>query len=353
VSILKPLKGLDDSLFDNFGSFCVQDYPEYEVIFSVQDENDPALKLARKIKAKHPQTDVSIVVERSSYGWNPKVNNLIHAYNIAKYPYIVVSDSNVRVDRCFLRDSIRHMENPDVGLVTNLIRASGGRTIGSVLENLHLNSSILGSVCAVSRFLKNPGVFGKSLLMRKRDFEAIGGYDAVRNILAEEYGIAQRIKEKGKRIILSNHIIDHVNKYATVGKLIERQTRWGKLRWQNTRVRYVLEILSNIIFISCLPVTLLQATKLNLCFTLIVMLLKVLGEYYVGRKIGSACRTIHYLLCPIKDMVMGFVWFVALFSRRIHWRGNRYRIAKDFSPSPCIPYSTEDVSDITCSSHVS
>ncbi len=85
VSILKPLKGLDDNLFDNLESFCIQDYPGYEVIFSLQDHNDPAYKVAEKIKEKYPDRDIYVITERCNVGLNPKVNNLIPAYKMAKY----------------------------------------------------------------------------------------------------------------------------------------------------------------------------------------------------------------------------------------------------------------------------
>jgi ceramide glucosyltransferase len=140
VSILKPLKGLDDNLFDNLASFCTQDYPEYEIIFSLQNHNDPAFKVARKIKDKYPEKNISIIVERCDDGLNPKVNNLIPAYKASRYDYVLISDSNVMVDKNYLKEVVRHIKDPDVGLVSNIIKGAGGSTIGSIFENLHLNS---------------------------------------------------------------------------------------------------------------------------------------------------------------------------------------------------------------------
>jgi ceramide glucosyltransferase len=106
ISVLKPLKGLDDNLFDNLESFCNQDYPEYELIFSLQDYNDLAHKVARKIRDKYPEKDISIIVERCNEGLNPKVNNLIPAYRAAKYEHVLISDSNVLVDKNYLKGSL-------------------------------------------------------------------------------------------------------------------------------------------------------------------------------------------------------------------------------------------------------
>ena len=175
ISILKPLKGLDDNLFDNLESICMQDYPEYEIIFSLQDHNDPAYKVAKKIKDKYPDKDISVIVERCNDGLNPKVNNLIPAYKIAKYEFILISDSNVMVEQELPQEIVKNMEDPDVGLVSNLIKGTGG-SFGSIFENLHLNSFIMGSVCFLDRFLKMPCVIGKSMLMRKKALDAIGGF---------------------------------------------------------------------------------------------------------------------------------------------------------------------------------
>ena len=167
VSVLKPLKGLDDNLFDNLESICMQDYPEYEIIFSLQDYNDPAYKIARKIKDKYPGQEITIMVERCDAGLNPKVNNLIPAYRIAKFEHILISDSNVMVNRNYLEEIVKHMEDPGVGLVSNIIKGTGGYSFGSIFENLHLNSFIMGSVCFLDKFLKMPCVVGKSMLMKK------------------------------------------------------------------------------------------------------------------------------------------------------------------------------------------
>lgn len=102
ISIIKPLKGLDDNLFDNLESFCKQDYPEYEVILSLENRNDPAYRVAEKIKNKYPDR-VTIVIDNSSKALNPKVRNMMTAYKISKYDYFLISDSNVYVDSDYLK----------------------------------------------------------------------------------------------------------------------------------------------------------------------------------------------------------------------------------------------------------
>lgn len=336
VSILKPLKGLDDNLFDNLDSFCVLDYPEYEIIFSLQDFNDQAYKVALKVKERHPLNDITIIVERCNTGLNPKVNNLIPAYNASKYPYILISDSNVLVGRDYLKETVKHMEDPVVGLVSNMIKGVGGRSFGSIIENLHMNSFILGSVCFLDKFLKMPCVIGKSMLMRKSDLEAIGGFKAVKDVLAEDYVIGARVHRLGKKVVLSNYIIENVNEYWGFKKFINRHTRWGKLRWKIGGPRYLSELIGNPVFMSCLPVFLWEASVITMAFALLVSLLKVLGDYYLGRRIGArGLAPSHYLLSPVKDLVIGVIWFVPLLSNSVVWRGNRYIIGKDSALTAC------------------
>ena len=334
VSILKPLKGLDDNLFDNLASFCTQDYPEYEIIFSLQDHNDPAYKVARKIKDKYPNRDISIVVERCDEGLNPKVNNLMSAYKVSQYEHILISDSNVMVDKDYLKEIVKHMKE-DVGLVSNVIKGIGGSTIGSIFENLHLNSFIIGSVCFLDRFLNMPCVIGKSMLMRKKDLETIGGFKAVKDVLAEDYVIGEKIHKMGKKVVLSNYAINNVNEYWGIRRFLNRHTRWGKLRWRLGGIKYISELIGNPVFMSFIPMMLWEISRTTVFFALFVSLIKVIGDLYLGKITDSDSNPMVYLLSPVKDLIIGLIWFVPILSNTVVWRGNRYIIGRDSMLSPC------------------
>jgi len=337
-----------DNLFDNLASFCTQDYPEYEIIFSLQDHNDPAYKVVRKIRDKYPEKNISIIVEKCDIGLNPKVNNLIPAYRASRYDYVLISDSNVMVDKDYLKEIVKHMKDPDVGLVSNVIKGIEGNTIGSIFENLHLNSFIIGSVCFLDRFLKMPCVIGKSMLMRKKDLETIGGFKAVKDVLAEDYVIGEKIHRMGKKVVLSNYTISNVNEYWGIRRFLNRHTRWGKLRWRLGGIKYFSELLGNPVFMSCLPILLWEPSRITISFALLVGSIKVLGDYYLGTIIRknefektesshsiNSIPPFYYLLSPIKDLLIGFVWFVPILSNTVVWRGNRYIIGKDSMLSPC------------------
>jgi ceramide glucosyltransferase len=334
ISILKPLRGLDDNLFDNMESFCHQDYPAYEIIFALQDANDPAYKVVRKIKEKYPEKDITIVVEKYTGGLNPKVNNLIPASRAARYDAVLISDSNVMVGKAYLTEIARHLQDPNVGLVTNLIRGTGGRTLGSLLENLHLNSFIVGSVCFLDRFLNMPCVVGKSMLMRKKDLEAIGGFPAVKDVLAEDYIIGREMHKAGKRVVVSNHLINNVNQYWSVKRFLNRHTRWGKLRWKIGGIQYLSELMANPVFTAWIAVLLFGPSQMTLSFACLVAALKTMGDLFQGKWTGSDLNPLQYLLVPIKDLLIGLIWFVPILSNTVVWRGNRYLIARDSRLAP-------------------
>ena len=335
ISVIKPLKGLEDNLFGNLESFCVQDYPEYEVIFSLQDENDPAYKVVRKVKEKFPDKPISIVIERCHQGFNPKVNNLFSAYRLSRYPMILISDSNVMVDPYYLRTIAKPMDNPEVGLVCNLIKGIGGKTIGSIFENLHLNSFILGNICFLDKYLRIPCVVGKSMLMRKSDMEAVGGLASVKDVLAEDHFIGEKIRGQNQRVVISNYLINNVNEYWNLRKFVNRHVRWGKMRWKIGGVKYLLELTVNPVFTACLPLLLFGLTEKTISVLTLVCLIKIIGDFYLGKSISTPTHPLLYLLSPIKDLLMGVLWFVPLADDTVVWRGNRYRMGNDTRLSLC------------------
>jgi ceramide glucosyltransferase len=328
ISILKPLKGLDDDLFDNLTSFCKQAYPDYEIIFALEEKGDPALKLAEEMKKRYPQKKISVVVKKRDYALNPKVDNLIAAYEASQFPYVLISDSDVRVAGDYLQEIIKPMEDQKVGLVSNLIRGIGDRTFGALLENLHLNSFVIGHVAILNGFFKMPTVVGKSMLMRKKAFEEIGAFEQVRNVLAEDYVIGDLMDKNGRRVVTLGYVINAVNHYRTLKQFIKRHVRWGKLRRKLAGIGYVSEIVSNAVFIACIALIVLGPTTGAISLAAAALAVKIVGDYTLGKRIKAAHPFFHYLLSPIKDIIIGFLWFVPFFSRNVMWRRHRYKISK-------------------------
>jgi ceramide glucosyltransferase len=198
-----------------------------------------------------------------------------------------------------------------------------------------------------------PCVVGKSMLMRKADLEAIGGLSAFKDVLAEDYMIGKQMQALTKKVVLSTYLIRNINEYWGLRRFLNRHTRWGKLRWKIGGMSYLSELIGNPVFISMIPVLAWEPSRITVSFAMLMSCLKILGDLWIGRVIareGTSDRAgesqaIHpqfppmnplwYFLSPLKDVLIGLMWFVPFLSNTVVWRGNRYIIGKDSLLSPC------------------
>jgi len=159
ISVLKPLKGVDDGLFENLLSFAAQRYARFELVFGVADPRDPALEVVERVRRAYPNTPIRVSTHAPELGRNPKVNNLAAISRLASHPYWLISDSNTRVHPDYLADTVAEFKDPHVGLVTNVLAGVGEKGLGALLENLHLNSFVASAVCA-AQIARSPIVIG-------------------------------------------------------------------------------------------------------------------------------------------------------------------------------------------------
>jgi ceramide glucosyltransferase len=337
ISILKPLKGADEQLLRNLASIAAQDYPRFEILFGCADANDPALAIARRVQAYFPHAAIRIFVTRRYGAVNPKVSNLIGLIGHARYEYVLISDSNVEVDPSYLRSISAEISSPSVGLVSSVIVGDGDRTIGAAMENLHLNSFVVSTVCG-AQLVGHPVAVGKSMLFRRSNLERIGGFRSVRNVLAEDYILGQRFHRAGFSVALSNHAIRTVNRDWTIKRFIARHLRWAQMRRRVAPVPYVAEILLNPIpwLAVALLVTLSRTTARDWVPVLTCSIaLKIAADVVLIRMFRSRWPSLRALaLIPIKDMLIAGIWAVGFFRRTIVWRGNVMRIASGSAVFP-------------------
>lgn len=334
VSILKPLKGMDERLYDNLESFCKLDYPSYELIFSMEDMADPAHKVVSRLRAMHPDVDIKVIVSRAGEGLNPKVRNLIPGLWAASHDLVLISDSNVSVRSDYLKSIVPYMSDPGVGLVSNYIRGAGARSVWAAMENLHLNSFVIGGVAALECYLRMPCVVGKSMLMRRSALDAVGGLEAVRDYLAEDFMLGKLMSEAGYGVLTSPYLIDNINVHWGPEKFLGRHVRWGKLRCHIGRGAYGVELLDNPVLMSMVALAIGGFSDMGLLLATGVCLSKCAGDYVLGRAMRSDPKWWQYLLVPAKDLLIGLAWFAPLLSRTVTWRGNACVIGKDSLLTP-------------------
>lgn len=328
ISILKPVNGVDGNLYKNLLSFINQDYPEFEIIIGMQSQNDPAIELAKQLKEEFPDKEIQYIVSNRTLGFNPKVNNLYGMIPIANHDYMVISNSNVNVDKNYLRSNVRYFENKRVGIVTNLIKGIGGESVGALFENLHLNSFVIGNVSLLD-FLRKKVVVGKSIFFRKSQFEKLGGLWELRNYLAEDYLMGKLYRDNGYKVVVAPHLISTTNCSWTMKRFINCHTRWAQLRWNLNKPAYTAELLTNFS-----PWSLAYPIASGFSYESIMIAAfcwgaKITGDSLMNSLLKTGLGFRYCLAAPFKDLLIGFLWIVPLVNRKTKWRGNPIRIARN------------------------
>ncbi len=335
VSVFKPIKGLDDGLENNLKSFFELDYPAYELVFGIQDHDDPAISLVRRLQRKYPHVPSQLIINPARIGLNPKINNLYNIYPYANHDYMVISDSNVRVEPGYLTDLIGRLQTPGVGLVTSAIRGVGGESLGSVFENLHLNTYISGSVHTVQRLFGIPLSIGKSMCFHRVTLKTLGGFEAFANYLAEDYLLGDAIRKMGKQVVVSNRWIDSVNHTWGVRRFINRHFRWATMRRHVNLLHYSIEIFSNPVVLALLYYG-WRSDRTAGIFLIAVTIFKMLADIAAARLFKSDLRWYHYLYLPLKDIIIGGIWLAPFLKRQVVWRGNYFNINRNTCLTPAL-----------------
>jgi len=333
VTVFKPLKGLDEDLESNLRTFLELDYPEFELLFGVNDGDDPAIPLVQKLCREYPQVASRLVVNERREGINPKVNNLLNMYPFARHNHFVISDSNVAVPTDYLTTLTAHMPDRSVGLVTSTVQGVRAQTLGAVFENLHLNTFVTYNVYSLLRLFRVPITIGKSMLIRRETLEAIGGFAHFRDYLMEDGLLGKAILKRGLKIATTFTPVENVNRTWSAGRFMARHMRWAIMRRHLNLGHYFAELLSNPILFAAIY-ALAHPTRAGLDLLVGVMLAKILLDLIAGTVAGARLPLSQYFLVPVKELIVGAIWFVPFFQRTVVWRGNRFRIGSETRVHP-------------------
>jgi ceramide glucosyltransferase len=327
ISILKPLCGVDDDLEANLARFATLDYPNYEVVLGVKDMRDAAYPVARAAVARWPQV-MRLVLQVGEPGLNPKVNQLITLADAARHDVWVISDSNVRVAPGYLDEIAEGFADPEVGCVTHPIGGIGERTLGSLLDNLHLASSAAAGVIAAKRVAGQDIVVGKSMALRREDVESLGGFFSVKDVLAEDFVIGQWVTRKlGKRVVVARTPVFNVSLKKRVGDFFKRYVRWSVIHHTSVATpTYLAQGLLNPAPLALLG-ALLEPSACSFAAVGFVAVTKALIDVAVFRLLRP--EPVSWKAVPavlLKDALLFVAWCNGLFSRTVDWRGSRLKV---------------------------
>lgn len=327
VSILKPISGKDEGLRDNLASFCVQDYPRYEVLMGFGDKNDAGIPISLEVARSFPLV-ARTVIEEDIPGANRKVANLIGLEHQSRFDLLAVSDSDMRVGPGYLKTIVgEHLQAVENGLVTcpYMVRRQG--SLGAIFESLTIVSDLFPAVL-VARGIEGMSFgLGASLLFSKPVLKEIGGLESVADYLADDYQIGYKIKGKGHGVILSQYVMDCVVGQMTLRDHIRHQLRWA-VTYRSSRPKgYLLYGVTHLfplaLIFSCFRtcrVFIAPAAALSLRLALVLAAHGLIGRTW-------SCKGL--MLLPFKDLLAFLVWFGSLFKGTVSWRGREYEIMKN------------------------
>ena len=326
VSILKPLKGVDPNIWESFCSHCEQDYPEFELIFGVSDSNDPAIAVVRKLQTKYPMIPIQLIVCDRVLGTNIKVSNLAQMLSTARHEILLVNDSDIRVPSDYLRNVIAPLADNSLGLglVTCLYRGAASPTLGSHLEALGISTDFIPGVLS-ARFLERGLHFGlgSTLAFRRRDLDAIGGFESLLDYLADDYELGRRIAATGKQVELSGTIVITSLPAYTLRQFVSHQLRWSRTIRDARRWGY-----TGLVFTFGLPwalLTLLAAGGAAWAWALLALtcVARLAIAFCAAVVVLNDRQFFRYMfLLPLRDLIAPFVWAASFMGNRIHWRGD-------------------------------
>jgi ceramide glucosyltransferase len=330
VTILKPLCGSEPALEANLASFFEQDYPEYEIVFGARDDRDPAIEIARKVSARYAHIPVRFVFSGEPEWPNAKIWSLQKMAGVMSNDYLVLSDSDVHVTPAYLREVVRPLLDPKVGLVTCVYRGVTAGSIWSRMEALGLSVEMTAGVVVADMLEGMTFALGPTMATRKDVLEAIGGFKALSDFYADDYVLGNEVFKSGRTVVLSTHVIDNVLFYQSFKSSISHQVRWMR----STRFSRPAGHFSTVLTFA-MPFGLLGLLA-GLCSGHWAIGLAMFGFAFVNRVVMSVAagwgvvRDSYGLrdawLYPLRDL-MGFCWWAAsYFSKDMVWRrGERYR----------------------------
>ena len=330
VTMLKPVHGLEKNQRENLRSACLQDYPLFQVVFSVQTPDDPAVPLLREIQREFGPESVTVVIGNRRAGSNGKINNMLGGLPYARHEILVISDSDVRLRPDYLRTIIAPLADPEVGCVCTLYKASCAETWFEKVELLTLNADFMASVIFAHVTGASKFCLGASVALRRSTLEEIGGLEALADYLVEDYEMGQRIWGSGKKISIVPYFIDTMVDLKSPSQWWNHQVYWD----QNTRDARPVAFLATAIIRST-PFALLFASMRRLDG----VGLAVLGAAILVR-MATAAMTLGWgfrdreglkslALLPFRDLAGLVSWFLALTRKTTIWRGSKFTLTRD------------------------
>jgi ceramide glucosyltransferase len=327
VSILKPLAGVDEGLEENLRSFFEQDYPAFEILMAVNSAEDPAFAVALRMEQNYPRVPVQILVTGEPPYPNRKVCSVHNMVQRARHDLLVMSDSDIRVGPDMLRVVAAEFQDPHLAVTTCPYRAVPGNSFWSRLEAVMMNTEFLAGILTARLLEGMRFAVGPTIVCRRAAVEAMGGFETLRDFLAEDFIFGQRAAEMGMGVELSSYVIEHHIGTSDFRTNAEHRMRWVRSTRRSRPAGYVGQL-----FTYPIPLALLLTAWDARWWPLLAVAAIVRGY--------SAWQTAYQILrdplvsrspwlAPLQDVISFLFWIAGFFGNVIRWRGKKFYLERD------------------------
>jgi len=324
VSCLKPIKGLDEDAYENYASFCRQDYPEYEIVFCV-DRDDPALPVLEKLIGDFPNRQIRLLFGSGRNAINDKVGRLTRLTTEAKYDLFVITDGDVRVRPDYLKTVVAPFRDPKVGAATCLYVSTRETNLVEELQSIGMISDFFAPVMVAWQLKDLKVTFGQSIITTRKAVAAYGGYPVIEDRPADDVYAGRLVAEQGFEVKLLPYIVESVADFKTMRDLVYKRTRWMTVQrlmrpWGHLGLIFTWGLPWALVAILTQPTAGVALAYLGGYALCRIAVTWTIGAW--GMKQRGLWKKM--VLIPLWD-AMAFLMWIASFARRtIRWRGVNY-----------------------------
>jgi ceramide glucosyltransferase len=331
VSVLKPIRGLDPDSYENFATLCRQDYPEYEILFCVGDHDDPVLPVIEKIARDFPERRIRVLFGSSHNASNDKVAKLVRLVGEASYEYLVISDSDVRVQPDYLRSLVAPLADPKVGAATCFYVPVEEKTFADRLQTVGMLSDFYAGILVARELDGVKFALGPTIATTRTRLSEFGGYSAIENRPADDLLVGRLIAEQGHEVALLPYRIETVVDYHSMRELLQKRLRWIVVMrhmrpWGHFGLLLTQGLPWSVAAVAVHPSAAVALGYLASYVSLRVAMTWVIGAW--GLKQRGLWRKMWMI--GLWDAVAFVIWLASFSRNSIRWRDAEYRIRDGF-----------------------
>ncbi|MGV0027803.1 glycosyltransferase [Phormidesmis priestleyi] len=327
VSIMVPIRGLDEAAWENWSAFCKQDYPRYEVLFGVVDLDDPAISMLEKLVELFPDR-VRLFTGLTPRGINHKDSTLSHLLEKAQYDVIIFADSDVQVRPDYIQTVTAPLADPKIGLVTCAFVAHNPRFLGAALASLGRCCDFIPSALVAQKLDRGlKFAIGATIATRKSTLANFGGLHLDR--IGSDYNLGKRAAQAGYQVKLSHWVLESDTGRETLRQLFQRELRWSRtIRFNRGAIYYTVIFCYGVVF--CIPLLLLsEFADWSIAVTIFTFTVRYLQAFIAALSMDCPKLLRWVWVLPLRDGLSLGVWAIGAFGRGVYWRGRKLKIEGD------------------------